>query len=59
MAKQGKKSCIVAYHGWIDLRKAGNILEKSVKVEPYLEHGLIAGSNMVMMTAMRKVVENK
>jgi hypothetical protein len=59
IAEESKNSCTVAYHGWVDLLKAGSILEKSVKVEPYMEHGLVAGSNMVMLRAMERVVEAK
>ena len=59
IAEKGEGSCTVAYHGWVDLLKAGNILEKSVKVEPYMEHGLMVGSNMVMMRAMERVAEAK
>ncbi|MCP4196365.1 MAG: hypothetical protein GY762_04370 [Proteobacteria bacterium] len=59
IAEQDENSCTVAYHGWVDMLKAGNILAKSVKVEPYMEHGMMAGSNMVMMRAMERVVEAK
>ncbi len=59
IADQGQASCTVAYHGWVNLLKAGNMLSKSVKVEPYMEHGLVAGSNMVMLRAMERVVEAK
>ncbi|MDJ0764669.1 MAG: hypothetical protein QNJ97_16945 [Myxococcota bacterium] len=55
----GPENCIVAYHGWANMKKAGYILEKSVKREPYLEHGLMAGSNMVMLRALKRVVEIK
>jgi hypothetical protein len=59
IAEQNQDSCTVAYHGWVNLLKAGNILAKSIKVEPYMEHGMVAGSNMVMMHAMEKVVAGK
>jgi ribosome-associated toxin RatA of RatAB toxin-antitoxin module len=55
----GPNSCVVAYHGWADITKTGFILEKSMKREPYLEHGFVAGSNMVMLRAVRRVVEKK
>jgi hypothetical protein len=57
IAEQGENSCTVAYHGWVNMLKAGNILAKTIKVEPYMEHGMVAGSNMVMMRAMERVVE--
>jgi hypothetical protein len=59
VAEQTPNSCTVAYHGWVNMLKAGSILAKSVKVEPYMEHGLVVGSNMVMLRAMEKVVEAK
>ena len=59
IAEQNQSSCTVAYHGWVDLKKTGSMLTKSVKVEPYMEHGLVAGSNMVMLRAMERVVEAK
>jgi len=49
----GEKKCVVAYHSFANLRKAGYILEQTVKREPYLEHGVVAGSNMVMLRAIR------
>jgi len=49
---------IVAYHGFADVKKAAVILAKTVQREPYLEHGLMAGSNMVMLRAMKRAVEN-
>lgn len=45
---------VVAYHGYADIQKAGYILKKTYRREPYLEHGMIAGSNMVMVRAVRK-----
>ncbi len=48
-----EKRCAVAYHGFVDLRKSAYILKKTVRAEPYLEHGLLAGSNMVLMRAIR------
>jgi hypothetical protein len=53
----GPDSTIVAYHGFADVRKAAFILDKTVQREPYLEHGLMAGSNMVMLRAMKRAVE--
>ena len=49
---------VVVYHGFADIKKAAFILEKTVQREPYLEHGLMAGSNMVMLRAMKRAVEN-
>ena len=48
---------IVAYHGFANVGKAAVILDKTVRREPYLEHGLMAGSNMVMLRAMKRAVE--
>jgi len=48
---------VVAYHGFADVKRAAMILEATVKREPYLEHGLMAGSNMVMLRAMKRAVE--
>ena len=53
----GKDKTIVAYHGYADIKKAGYILESTVKREPYLEHGFMIGSNMVMLGAIRRSVE--
>ncbi|MCP4675893.1 MAG: hypothetical protein GY854_10385 [Deltaproteobacteria bacterium] len=53
----GPSECIVAYHGWANMNKTAYILDKSVKAEPYLEHGFIAGSNMVMLAALKRIVE--
>jgi len=50
---------VVAYHGFANIEKAGYILEKTYKREPYLEHGMIAGSNMVMVRALRKRMTEK
>ena len=55
-APNGKESTIVAYHGYADVKQAGYILEKTVKREPYLEHGFMAGSNMVMLRAIKRAV---
>jgi len=51
--------CIVAYHGWADIPRSAFILEKSMKREPYLEHGFMAGSNLVMLRALRRAVEGR
>jgi hypothetical protein len=59
IVNQGPSDCVIAYHGWVDMVKAGSILEQSVKVEPFLEHGLVAGANLVMLRAVRRVVEKK
>ena len=48
---------VVAYHAFADVGKTSAILESTVKREPYLEHGLVLGSNIVMMKAMKKIVE--
>jgi hypothetical protein len=53
----GSDTTMVAYHGWADMDKTGAVLGKSCKREPYLEHGFMAGSNMVMVNAIRRVVE--
>ncbi|MCP4601546.1 MAG: hypothetical protein GY847_13710 [Proteobacteria bacterium] len=53
----GPNECIVAYHSWADMSITPYILKQSVKAEPYLEHGFMAGSNMVMLRALKKVVE--
>ena len=55
----GSGGSIVAYHGWANMKKAGYILDKSCKREPYLEHGFMAGSNMVMLRALKRVAEFK
>ncbi len=54
---QGKSHSVVAYHGYADISKAAYILSKTMKREPYLEHGFMAGSNMVMLDAIRRTVE--
>lgn len=51
--------CIVAYHGWANIPQSGYILEKSMKREPYLEHGFMAGSNLVMLRALSQAVEGR
>ena len=48
---------IVAYHGWADVKGTAEVMAKTVKREPYLEHGIMAGSNMVMLRAIRRSVE--
>ncbi|MCK9460139.1 MAG: hypothetical protein M0R80_10915 [Proteobacteria bacterium] len=53
----GPETTTVAYHGFADVKKAAVILEKTVQREPYLEHGLMAGSNMVMLRAMKRAME--
>ena len=57
MVPTSKTRTVVAYHGFTDIRKAGYILEKTFNREPYLEHGFIAGSNMVMLRAIRERLE--
>jgi hypothetical protein len=54
-----EKSCVVAYHSWADILKSTYILEKSMRREPYLEHGFMVGSNMVMLRAVKRTVESK
>lgn len=58
LAGDGPESTILAYHGWADLGSAADILKISIKREPYLEHGFMAGSNMVMLSAVRRAVES-
>ncbi len=55
----GPNESIVAYHSWADINKTHYILKKSIKAEPYLEHGFMAGSNMVMLRALKRVAEMK
>ncbi|MBN2528142.1 MAG: hypothetical protein JXR76_17250 [Deltaproteobacteria bacterium] len=50
---------MVAYHAFADVGKTSAILETTVKREPYLEHGLVLGSNIVMMKAMKKIAQEK
>jgi ribosome-associated toxin RatA of RatAB toxin-antitoxin module len=50
---------VVAYHGFANLRRSTSILEQTLRREPYLEHGLVAGSNMVMLRAIRRGVEQR
>ncbi|HUT77771.1 MAG TPA: SRPBCC family protein [Polyangia bacterium] len=50
---------VVAYHGFANLRRSTSILEQTLRREPYLEHGLVAGSNMVMLGAIRRGVEQR
>jgi hypothetical protein len=50
---------VVAYHGFAHVGRTAYIMEKTVKREPYLEHGIMAGSNMVMLRAIRRAVEKK
>jgi len=54
---ESSATSIVAYHAFADPARTGAILEATVIREPYLEHGLVMGSNIVMMKAMRRVVE--
>ena len=54
-----KNKTIVAYHGFTDVGNTTYILKKTVKREPYLEHGIVAGSNIIMLRAMKKIVESK
>lgn len=56
---ESQDSCIVAYHSWADILKSTYILEKSMRREPYLEHGFMVGSNMVMLGSVKRAVENK
>ncbi|MDD5305848.1 MAG: SRPBCC family protein [Deltaproteobacteria bacterium] len=48
---------IVAYHGFVNIDATTYVLKMSLKREPYLEHGIMAGSNMVMLRAVRRAVE--
>lgn len=50
---------IVAYHAFADIGTTSAILKSTVKREPYLEHGLVLGSNIVMMKAMKKIAQQK
>ncbi len=43
---------IIAYHAYADVAAMSPILESTIKREPYLEHGLVMGSNIVMLKAM-------
>lgn len=47
---------LVAYHGYADVGATTGIMRTTVRREPYLEHGVMAGSNLIMMNAMKKVV---
>ena len=58
VAENGAGECIVAYHGWADILKSTYILEKSMRREPYLEHGFLVGSNMVMLRSVKRAVES-
>ncbi len=53
----GNNECIVAYHGWADIPNSTYILSTSMKREPYLEHGFLVGSNMVMLRAVKRAAE--
>jgi hypothetical protein len=55
----GDNDCIVAYHSWADILKSTYILEKSMRREPYLEHGFLVGSNLVMLRSVKRTVEKK
>jgi hypothetical protein len=55
----GKDGAVVAYYGWVDILKSNYILKKSMRREPYLEHGFLVGSNMVMLRAVKRAVEKK
>ncbi|MBN2803922.1 MAG: hypothetical protein JXR91_12590 [Deltaproteobacteria bacterium] len=57
--KESEKSSIVVYHAFADVAKMSAILDSTVKREPYLEHGLVMGSNIVMVKAMKKIAESK
>ncbi|MBN2719028.1 MAG: hypothetical protein JXX14_24485 [Deltaproteobacteria bacterium] len=57
-AALGNHRTLVAYHAFADVGKMSAILQTTVKREPYLEHGLVLGSNIVMVKAMKKIVEN-
>ncbi len=48
---------VVAYHGFAHIGKSAYILQKTINREPYLEHGLMIGTNMVMLGAIRRAVE--
>lgn len=54
----GENDCIVAYHGWVDIPNSTYILATSMRREPYLEHGFVVGSNMVMLRAVKRAVES-
>jgi hypothetical protein len=57
-APDGDNDCIVAYLGWVNIAKSTYILEASMRREPYLEHGFVVGSNMVMLRAVKRAAEN-
>ncbi len=48
---------VVAYHGFAHIGKSAYILQKTINREPYLEHGLMIGTNMVMLGAIRRATE--
>jgi ribosome-associated toxin RatA of RatAB toxin-antitoxin module len=48
---------IVAYHGFVNIDATTYILKMSLRREPYLEHGIMTGSDMVMLRAIRRAVE--
>lgn len=50
---------VVAYHGYANVGRTAYIMKKTVNREPYLEHGVMAGSNMVMIRAIKRAVEKK
>ena len=49
----------MAYHAYANPANTSAILKATVVREPYLEHGLVMGSNIVMLKAMRQIAENK
>ncbi|MBN2342110.1 MAG: hypothetical protein JXX29_11095 [Deltaproteobacteria bacterium] len=53
----GENRSVVAYHAFADVAEMSPILKSTVKREPYLEHGLVLGSNIVMMKAMKQIAE--
>lgn len=48
---------IVAYHSFADIASTSAVLKSTVRREPYLEHGLVLGSNIVMLKALKKVLQ--
>jgi ribosome-associated toxin RatA of RatAB toxin-antitoxin module len=50
---------VVAYHGFAHVGKTAGIMHKTINREPYLEHGVMAGSNMVMVRAIRGALEGR
>jgi hypothetical protein len=57
LADAGGGRTIVAYHGFVRIDATASILKMSLRREPYLEHGIMTGANIVMLRAIRRAVE--